>query len=182
MKKLFLSISSFSWVIYLYLLQKNIWLFDFSNKYLSKDIFNIAVYGIICMVIGILSVRITIWSTKKQSDNNLTINKIHPIYSEYMPIYLTICVIVLGLNDIVSKPDSFTSTICISVFIFLAFYISNIAYLNPVWYLYGKRVYKVENSKGNYILILNKKDNYKSISNIENIAKVSEYVFMKKGE
>lgn len=67
---------------------------------------------------------------------------------------------------------------------FFIFYINNIGYLNPYFYIIQKRVYKVKKGNGNYIIIANKNEQMKNISEINNLVKIDENVFycMKKDE
>ena len=94
-----------------------------------------------------------------------------------MPIYLAIIVIAFELNNFVDIQNPFTVYL-LFILIFILFYISNIEYLNPVWYFLGYRVYKIENKKANYILIAYKKRNYKGIDAIKKIKKIDEFTFI----
>jgi fatty-acid desaturase len=117
-------------------------------------------------------------SNKKTSDN-LEVEKIYPVYTEYMPIYLAIAVIAFELNNFIDISNSFTIVI-LFIAVFIIFSISNIGYLNPIWYFLGYRIYKIENTKANYIFIALKKDDYKSKDNIDDIIKIDEFVFIKR--
>jgi hypothetical protein len=141
---------------------------------------NIVVYISICFGLGILSLIIVNKSASQSTKDRLKILKIYPVYTDYMPIYLAICVIAFELNKINST--NLYTILIITFFVFIVFHISNVFYLNPIWYIFGKRIFKVENEKGNYIVIVSKNDNYKALSNIENIKKIDEYVFYKPKE
>lgn len=188
--KFFVNLASFSWVVFLYLLQNRIFLFeslDLNGVFklegwpvLSQDIVNTAFYLLVCIALGCIGLFWLRRVVDKKTTDNLQVEKIYPVYTEYMPIYLAICVIAFELNSVIEpSTENLFTTLVISLFIFIVFYISNIAYLNPVWYVLGKRVYKVEREKGNYIVIMDKSENYKSIDKIDSIVKVDEYVFMK---
>ncbi len=178
--KFTLSIASFSWVVFLYLIHNRINIVDI--EYLSNYInsVNVIFYIFICFLLGLLSLFILDKSAIKSNKDNLKILKIYPVYTDYMPIYLAICVIAFELNEI--SNDNFYAVLMIAFFIFVVFHISNVFYLNPTWYIFGKRIFKIENEKGNYIVIMSKNDNYKALANIKGIKKIDEYVFYKSKE
>ncbi|CAC9958502.1 hypothetical protein [uncultured Gammaproteobacteria bacterium] len=178
--KFILSAASFSWVIFLYLIHNKINIIQV--EYLSNyiDFINVVFYIFICFVLGCLSLISVNKSAFKSTKDALKVSKIYPIYTDYMPIYLAICVIAFELNEI--SGDNFGTIFIITFFIFVIFHISNVFYLNPAWYILGKRIFKVENEKGNYIVIVSKNDNCKALTNIENIKKIDEYVFYKSKE
>ena len=57
---------------------------------------------------------------------------------------------------------------------------SNIGYINPIWYLKGYRIFKIDNEESIYILIIHKNDFYKSIKKIDALIRIDEYIFIKK--
>lgn len=175
--KFILSIASFSWVIFLYLIHNGINVIPV--EFLS-DFINIVVYIVICFGLGYLSLIFVNKSVSKSTKDGLKVSKIYPVYTDYMPIYLAICVIAFELNKI--SVDNFGTICTITFFVFVVFYISNVFYLNPAWYVLGKRIFKIENKKGNYIVIVSKNDNCKALTNIENLKKIDEHVFYKSKE
>ncbi len=170
MKKFFISAVAFYWMIILYLLHNSIYVLE--NKYITTIL-----YIFFGLTISAYSLYKLLLLTKHKNPVNLTIEKINPAYTEFMPIFLAIIVIAFELNSLGN--DNF-SIICISLLIYLLFHMSNIAYINPAWFLFGYRVYKIEKDSANYILIMHRSENYKSIKTIDNIYKIDEYTFIKR--
>jgi len=180
--KFIFSIASFSWVIFLYLIHNgiNIVNFEYLSDFINIDFINIVVYIVICFVLGYSSLFFVRKSALKSTKDKLKVSKIYPVYTDYMPIYLAICVIAFELNKI--SVANYGTIFTITFFIFVVFHISNVFYLNPAWYILGKRIFKVENEKGNYIVIVSKNNNCKALTDIENLKKIDEYVFYKSKE
>ncbi|OIR25600.1 hypothetical protein [Bathymodiolus thermophilus thioautotrophic gill symbiont] len=178
--KFALSMASFSWVIFLYLIHNeiNVIHIEYLSDYIG--IVNIFIFILICIVSGYLSLIFINKNALKSTKDELKISKIYPVYTDYMPIYLAICVIAFELNKITA--NNFVTILIITSFVFMVFHISNVFYLNPVWYVCGKRILKVENEKGNYIVIASKSDDYKAMVNIKKLKKIDEYVFYKTKE
>jgi len=173
--KLLINISSFYWILFVYFIHNEIFILDSCtyDRYASS-----VFYLLIGLLLGYWSLKHMIKKSSKKSSDNLTVEKIYPVYTEYMPIYLAVAVIAFELNNFVDITNNFT-VIILFVSVFILFSISNIGYLNPVWYLLGYRIFKIENTKANYILIAHKNDDYKSIDNIDNLKRVDEFVFLK---
>jgi len=172
MIKIFINSVAFYWVMFFYLINNSIYIFE--NKYIATSIY--IVFGFVISAYSLYKLHLV---TQKNESVNLKIEKINPAYTEYMPIFLATAVIALDLNSLGS--DNF-SIIVLSIFIYLLFYMSNIAYINPAWFLFGYRIYKIEKGSANYLLIMHRNENYKSIKYINNIYKVDEYTFLKKEE
>lgn len=175
--KLLMNIASFYWIICFYLIHNKIIL----DAYYVDRLVSIFILVAIGIILGWRSLKVAIKKSSNDTDNSLKIKKIYPIYTELMPVFLAIIVIAFELNNFV-EIDDFTTVLSIFFGIFLLFSISNIGYLNPVWFLLGYRIYKVDNDKAIYILIAHKSKNYKSVDSIENIKKIDEFVFIKRKE
>ncbi len=172
--KFFIDISSFSWVIFLYFLNNNI--FIFKTTVICKLI-SVGVYVFICSFLSYISLVMLNYFVKR-TKQTFKVEKIYPIYSDGMPVYLSICVIAFELNDYINFNESFTVIFAL-VFIFIIFLMSNIGYLNPFWFGMGKRIYKVENQQGNYIVVLGKGDISKGITSLDSLVKFNEYILIK---
>lgn len=122
--------------------------------------------------------KVVIKNTKNNIEDNLTIGKIYPVYTELMPVYLSIIIIAFSLNSI--QDSNTISTLILFIGIFIFFTMSNIGYINPIWYLIGYRIYKIDNEESTYILIIHKDDFYKSIEKIDDLVRIDEYIFIKK--
>ena len=174
--KLLANLSSFYWILFFYFIHNEYFILNSckNDRYVS-----VILYLIIGWFFGWLTLKYILKKSYKKSTDNLSVEKIYPIYTEYMPIYLAIIVIAFELNNFVDIQNSFTVPL-LSLIIYILFHISNIGYLNPIWYFLGYRIYKIENQKANYILIAYKNKDYKSKVKIDDIRKVDEFTFIKK--
>lgn len=159
---LFNTIVAFLWIIFLYLInnQKYFLYPNLSNNNLIIFV-NIYIYFSI-IILG--SIVLYWWLYRLNSqlvENNLSnLKRIVPIYRDYLPVFLGIVIVSLSLK---SNYPSIVE-ICIFLFLFIIFYMSKIAFLNPLLFLLGFRIYKLETDKTEYILISNEKD-YKNMLN-----------------
>lgn len=115
--KLLVNISSFYWIIFLYFLHNQYFIFSENNIQKCLSIF---IYSILGLVLGYLSLTLTIWKTYKKTNDNLIIEKIYPIYREYMPVYLAIIVISFSINNFIEIENIFT-IVLIFMLIFIYF-------------------------------------------------------------
>jgi hypothetical protein len=175
--KLLMNIASFYWIIVFYLIHNKIML----DAYYADRVLSILVLIVIGVILGWLSLKVAIKQSENDTNNSLKIKKIYPIYTESMPVFLAIIVIAFELNNFVEIQD-ITTVSSLFFGIFLLFSMSNIGYLNPVWYFLGYRIFKVDNDKAIYILIAHNNKDYKSIEKIDDIKKVDEFVFIKRKE
>ncbi|MBK2356585.1 hypothetical protein [Francisella hispaniensis] len=162
------NISSFSWVAFIYLLHNQIFILSPS--------YSIIVYLLIILIVSFLSLKLLDSILQDKTEDTLEVDSSSPIYRDYMPTYLGVCVMSLSLSGYTSN----NYDLMIGLFIFIVFCISDIGYLNPAWFLFGKRVYKINNKKGSYIFICKSREKFKSISSIDSVIKLTEYVFIKK--
>lgn len=174
--KLLLNVASFYWIFFVYFLQNQYFILDSctNDKYLS-----VIIYIIIGVFLGWISQWCLIKQSYKKTSDNLIIGKIFPIYREYMPIYLAIIVIALSIKNFIDV-DSIFPIYLIFLLIYILFHMSNIGYLNPIWYLFGYRIYKIENEKATYVFIAHKCVDYKSAQTINDIRKIDEFTFIRR--
>jgi len=174
--KILANISSFYWILFFYFLHNQYFILDYckNDKYAS-----VILYLLFGLLLGWYSLTYMIKKSYEKTKDDLSIEKIYPVYTEYMPIYLAIIVIAFELNNFPDIQSQFTISL-IFFLIYILFHISNIGYLNPIWYFIGYRVYKIENKQSNYIFIAHKNINYKSEIRISDIRKVDEFTFIKK--
>ncbi|WP_103605526.1 hypothetical protein [Campylobacter concisus] len=155
MIKLLLNLSSFSWAILLYALDKKI----FEINSVSFWLFVLNFIGINLLPI-IVFMRCKIYSSGKQE-----ISKIYPAYSEYVPAFFAVCVVAFSLKHY--SEYEFAYLIIIICILFWLFYMNNVGYLNPALFLLGYRIYKVESNRTEFILIMSRKREYKKIKILE---------------
>jgi hypothetical protein len=173
--KFFINISAFYWVLFFYILDNQV----FILKYFYLDrLLSYIFYLLIGILLGWFSLKVAIKNTKNHTEDNLTIKKIYPIYTELMPVYLSIIIIAFSLNSI--EISNAIATVILLIGIFIFFQMSNIGYINPIWYLKGYRIYKIDNEESIYILIIHKNDFYKNIKKIDALIRIDEYIFIKK--
>lgn len=162
------NISSFSWVTFIYLLHNQI--------FILSPLYSIIIYLLTILIVSYLSLKILDSFLRNKTKDTLEVGSSSPIYRDYMPTYLGVCVMSLSLSNYISNNYDLMT----GIFIFVVFCISDIGYLNPAWFLFGKRVYKINNKKGSYIFICKSKEKFKNISSIDRVIKLTEYVFIKK--
>ena len=173
--KFLINISAFYWVLFFYILDNQV----FILKYFYLDrLWSYTFYLLIGIFLGLFSLKKAIKNTKNFTEDNLTIKKIYPIYTELMPVYLSIIIISFSLNSI--EISNAIATVILLIGIFIFFQMSNIGYINPIWYLKGYRIFKIDNEESIYILIIHKNDFYKSIKKIDGLIRIDEYIFIKK--
>ena len=173
--KFLINISAFYWVLFFYILDNQV----FILKYFYLDrLLSYTFYLLIGIFLGLFSLKKAIKNTKNLTEDNLTIKKIYPIYTALMPVYLSIIIISFSLNSI--EISNAIATVILLIGIFIFFQMSNIGYINPIWYLKGYRIYKIDNEESIYILIIHKNDFYKSIKKIDGLIRIDEYTFIKK--
>ena len=173
--KFLINISAFYGVLFFYILDNQV----FILKYFYLDrLLSYTFYLLIGIFLGLFSLKKAIKNTKNLTEDNLTIKKIYPIYTGLMPVYLSFIIISFSLNSI--EISNAIATIILFIGIFIFFQMSNIGYINPIWYLKGYRIYKIDNEESIYILIIHKNDFYKSIKKIDGLIRIDEYTFIKK--
>ena len=171
MIKLLLNLSSFSWAILLYVLDKKV--FEISS--VSFLIFVLIFIGINLLPI-IVSRRYKICLSGKQNN----ISKIYPAYSEYVPAFFAVCVVAFSLKHYVEY--EFVYFIIIVCVLFWLFYMNNVGYLNPTLFLLGYVIYKIETDETEFILIMSRKREYKNIKKLvfEELISVDEHTYLYK--
>lgn len=184
MAKFLLNFSSFSWIIMLFVLS-NLSTQNYLNKYFNFKIniyffiFPVEIfYFLVATILNLLSYFLMNYFLKQKTTDNLKFEKIYPVYSEYIASYFAVCAAVFSMNFLNNANQIANIIICL--FLFFVFYINNIGYLNPFLYVIGKRIYKIENNSGNFIIIANKNEQLKNAKEICNLIKIDENVFYKK--
>lgn len=155
MIKLLLNLSSFSWAILLYVLDKKV--FEISS--VSFWLFVLSFVGINLLPIIVFR-RCKICLSGKHE-----ISKIYPAYSEYVPAFFTVCVVAFSLKHYLEY--EFVYFIIIVCVLFWLFYMNNVGYLNPTLFLLGYVIYKIETDETEFILIMSRKREYKKIKILE---------------
>ena len=155
MIKLLLNLSSFSWAILLYVLDKKV--FEISSV-------SFLIFVLIFIAINLLPI-IVFMRCKICLSGKHNISKIYPAYSEYVPAFFAVCVVAFSLKHY--SEYEFISFIIIICILFWLFYLNNVGYLNPTLFLLGYRIYKIESNRTEFILIMSRKREYKKIKILE---------------
>jgi hypothetical protein len=155
----------------------------FITVFEKNKLFTIIIYLLIGLIMGWFSLEFALEKSESITKDTFKIKKIYPVYTELMPVFLAIVVIAFELNEYVDLDKSFT-VLVLFVGILVLYSMSNIGYINPVWYFFGYRVYKVDNDGAIYVFIAHKNENYKSITSIKvnNVKKIDEFIFIKRKE
>ena len=170
MIKLLLNLSSFSWAILLYVLDKKV--FEISSV-------SFLVFVLIFMGINLLPI-IVFRRCKICLSGKHNISKIYPAYSEYVPAFFAVCVVAFSLKHYVEY--EFVYFIIIVCVLFWLFYMNNVGYLNPTLFLLGYVIYKIETDETESILIMSRKREYKKIKilEFEELISVDEHTYLYK--
>ncbi|MSN96404.1 hypothetical protein F1B92_04280 [Campylobacter sp. FMV-PI01] len=153
---------------------------EYLNLQLNVYFFNLSaeiLYFIVAVFLNTVFYFCMEYYLKNKTLDNLEFEKIYPVYNEYVASYFAVCAVVFSMGFL--NNTNLLSNIIICIFLFFVFYINNIGYLNPFLYIIGKRIYKVENNSGNFIIITNKNEQMKNTKNISNLVKIDENVFYK---
>ena len=177
--KVLVTMLSFFWVILLYFINKSHFSYSSWIEFRNYCTTHLIIISIL-LVWFILSIIFYRWLTNMYnwlSADNITVTKIYPVYTEYMPSYLGIIFVALSINT-----STTTLSIILLAFLFILFYMCNIAFLNPIAYVLGWRMYKIETDFTNFLL-LSKRKNIKLIkSTTIGIKKLNEYLFIDIGD
>lgn len=170
MIKLLLNLSSFSWAILLYVLDKKVF-----------EISSVSFWLFVLSFVGINLLPIIVFRKCKIClSGEHEISKIYPAYSEYVPAFFAVCVVAFSLKHYVEY--EFVYFIIIVCVLFWLFYMNNVGYLNPTLFLLGYVIYKIETDETESILIMSRKREYKKIKKLEfeELISVDEHTYLYK--
>lgn len=170
MIKLLLNLSSFSWAILLYVLDKKV--FEISSVSFWLFVLSFISINLLPMIVFR---RCKICLSGKHE-----ISKIYPAYSEYVPAFFAVCVVAFSLKHYLEY--EFVYFIIIVCVLFWLFYMNNVGYLNPTLFLLGYVIYKIETDETESILIMSRKREYKKIKKLEfeELISVDEHTYLYK--
>jgi hypothetical protein len=176
--KLLLSLSSFSGVIYFYVVTRQDVPFirmsqlhvhiQGSADFLLRNALYILVFGCFAFV--------TLLITKgafKVSDT-LEVAEEKPIESVAVPTYIALFVITIGLSAV----SQATSLVVLLILFLFWTRLEKIFYFNPIWLFFGFRFYEVKSQKNNTYTLVTKRDRLKGKQSFENLRRINNYTFL----
>lgn len=175
MIKFLINISSFLWVVMLFIFA-NPHMLDVLDDFVKL----LGVFIIICLMNFVLITCIKMIAKKKDKVSLQQIEKSYPAYNEYVPSYFAVCVAAFSMGFF--KDIGYFEQIIIVSFLFIIFYMNNIGFINPLLALFGYRIYKLETKNANFILITDKNNQLKNIDKIDNLVKIDEYTLIEAKE
>ena len=173
--KFLLSFSSFSGIL-LFLLICNrpdipVLSFNFLNKfdYIPK------------YIVFILSVIFIAWGALKiteilPANETAQVKSIYPMESSFLPTYIGLFVISLGLNNNFMLENSI---LLILLFVFWLF-LENVSYFNPFFLIFGYRFYEVITIDEKKITVISKKKDLKDIKSFNSLIRISNFNYIEK--
>ncbi|MBX9597497.1 MAG: hypothetical protein K2X04_02840 [Burkholderiales bacterium] len=177
--KTFVTILSFFWIILLYFANNSH--FNYSS-WAELINYSIKHWIIVSILLTWLVVSIIFYTWLPNiynwlSTDNIIVTKIYPVYTEYMPSYLGIIFVALSINT-----STTTLSIILLAFLFILFYMCNIAFLNPIAYVLGWRMYKIETDYAGFLLLSKRKNIKLAQPTAILIKKLDEYLFIDTGD
>lgn len=106
--------------------------------------------------------------------DTMTIRRIQPAESKYMPTYIGLFVIAFELANIPSTPRL---SVIVLLFVFWLL-LENTAYFNPFMLLVGLRFYEVESTQGVMFTVISKKKDIKQMDRFKNLTRISNFVYL----
>lgn len=175
-EKFVLNLISFIWIIVLFFFTNDAYIFNKLNHLHNNAIVVKICFLIVVIILEFMLIKLfDYWmSIKGNIGVGIVPIKIYPIYTEQVASYFSFCAVAFSLSFF-ERTDYF-NTIFILIFLFFVFHINNIGYLNPIFYLIGKRVYKIETEKTNCILITTCK-NLKGVQELNGLVGIDEYTY-----
>ncbi len=167
--KIFLSFGSFYLFLLFYFIANKIHLFKVS------EIINYAIYFFIGLIFSLLCLFAV--KNKNQIDHQDKINSIRPLEFTYIPAYLGLVIISLGLKSITTNivEVSFLSLIIYLIWVKL----ESVSFFNFYWLFFSYRFYEISTQMSSYLLISKRKDikNKKSMKDLK-LKRINNYTFI----
>lgn len=178
--KLLLSISSFSGVLYFYVVTRqdmpivsvNFLNLNSATSFPIRNLFYIAVFGAFAYATLFLSKYIS------ASTESLEVEEEKPLESVAVPTYIGLFVIAVGLNGLDQRVSWL---ILLGLFLFWT-RIEKIFYFNPIWLFFGYRFYEVKSINNNTYTLVTKRDRLKGKQSLDRLIRLNNYTFLERGK
>jgi hypothetical protein len=174
--KLLLSFSSFSGVLYFYVVVRQDFPFLKLSTFGIKSQDTFLLRNGMYVVVFYVAAYITLLLTKKvfKSGETLAALEEKPIESVAVPTYIGLFVIAIGLQPISNS----VSLIVLAVLFLFWTRLEKIFYFNPIWLFFGYRFYEVKSTKGNTYTLVTKQDRLKGKQSFDNLRRINEYTYL----
>lgn len=174
--KLLLSLSSFSGVLYFYVVTRQDFpLISARQLHLGSHI-SFWLRNVLYIVFFGIFAYVTLLLTRKAfiSGDTLEVDEEKPIESVAVPTYIGLFVITIGL----SGTNDQTSLIVLLVLFLFWTRLEKIFYFNPIWLFFGYRFYEVKSSSKNTYTLVTKRDRLKGKQSFGNLRRINNYTFL----
>ena len=173
LSRFLLSISSFSTVLYCYLIAKQfVWFYN------SMLITNMVLF-ISILAIALVSIVVVY---KSKSSETLICSSTKPMNGAIIPVYIGLFVIALELPQISNGQSSVEVIVLVTLFC-LWLFMEKTSYFNPLWMAFGYRFYSAETNSGNEFVLITKRHEIKSTrggQKFSNLIKVNNYTYIER--
>lgn len=173
--KLILSLSSFSGVLYFYIVMRqdipfvSLQQLHINGDYfLARNIFYLLIFGSFAFLSLVFTRKVF------PAGETLIVNEEKPIESVAVPTYIGLFVITIGLSEI---PEATSWIILLVLFLFWT-RLEKIFYFNPIWLFFGYRFYEVKSSNKNTYTLVTKRGRLKGKQSFENLRRINNYTFL----
>ncbi len=179
--RLLMSLSSFSGVIYFYIVAKqDVPLVSLNWVALSDEPSVIFILKNVAYIIGFISmslVALTLVIKAFKGGETMIAKETRPIESVAVPTYIGMFVIAVEIAGI----DNVTAGYIILIALFLFWRrIEKIFYFNPVWLIFGYRFYEVKTKDGNAYTLITKRDRLKGGHEFTQLNRINNYTFFER--
>lgn len=175
--KLILTLSSFSGVVYFFIvinqfdipyIELPVFLKDHSAGFIVKNLF------IVTVLVAFSYLSLKLAQLVFRSGETLDASEIKPIESTAMPTYIGLFVIALGL----SADKLGEAFIVLTVLLVLWGLFERVFYFNPIWLFFGYRFYEVRTRHDNTFTLVTKRVDLKGAMEFQNLRRINNYTYL----
>jgi len=174
--KLLLSLSSFSGVLYFYIVGRQDIPFVSLHQLHINDGHTFLIRNLAYLIIFGIFAYITLIFTRLafQTGETLVVDEEKPIESVAVPTYIGLFVIALSLGSMSQE------TSLVVLIILFAFWtrLEKIFYFNPIWLFFGYRFYEVKSASKNTYTLVTKRDRLKGKHDFDKLRRINNYTFL----
>jgi hypothetical protein len=179
--KLILTLSSFSGVLYFFVVinQSDIPYLELPSSlrdhiagFIIKNLF------IVTVLVSFSYSSLKLAQLVFKSGETLDASEVKPIESTAMPTYIGLFVIALGLGTD-KLGEAF---IVLTVLLVLWGLFERVFYFNPIWLFFGYRFYEVRTRHDNTFTLVTKRADLKGAMEFQNLRRINNYTYLEEGQ
>lgn len=175
--KFLLSLSSFSGVVFFYVVSNQDVPFVSApwGGLVGEDM-NLILKNIayVAGFLGLSYISLLVTPKVFKGGESMTVTELKPIESVAIPTYIGMFVIAIGIDSSLSG-----GIILLALFLFWL-RIEKIFYFNPVWLIFGYRFYEVKTIKDNTFTFITKRDRLKGGHEFKKLYRINNYTFFER--